>query len=730
MLSGLFKPLAWLLVLTVAPGLGAGGEWVRENCLELRLQQEVNSYSSQVGDRVQAVLIAPFRMDGLDRVAAGARVWGEVAEVRRVGVGLVRETASMTLRFTELEAGPAGRMPIRARVVTIDNARERVDGAGKIRGIRSTNTPGFRASGLLTSLAAVDPIALGFSTAAFASVLRFSEPEIRLRAGTELWVELLEPVVLAAMPPPLLGLPEPVPAELLRRLPYRTHTAERRIDSDITNLVLAGEGAAIERAFVAAGWEVPEALTAAARFRTLRAMAENQEYKEAPISMLLLDGQAPVQNWAKALNTFSKRHHLRLYATGERWLDRPVFTGAATQDVGINFSRGRDLFTHLIDENVDRERSKVVNDLLFTGCVEAVGLAPRPWLPEHLFNATGQNLLTDRGAAVIVFNDCLGGKRFDDAVAEAPGPYRGNRLNRVVRQTVLTFRNDIYRGSIWFQSASILTQTVRHYRRSRMALRPVSGPTITGSAVKAPKAVSDPATWAPPSVELSLRAGIMVFSNSSIGAEGLRIASPHRPGQSLTLLAANRVSPGFSLGGGVTLNQFRWYSHELSFGYQRGEFRMDLQGLSSIAEQRSGFLTRQFSYNGLLHFRPRESRWRPYVAFGPVLQLVHLTGAPFTKARGIFRFGLNNVGMFRSAYDFGSVAPLEGGGIFQVGGQVGAGVRYRLSPHWTLRLDYRNTCSPRPDLLRKSLEPQILPERLARGRVAQQRVSLGFSFTF
>jgi hypothetical protein len=35
--------------------------------------------------------------------------------------------------------------------------------------------------------------------------------------------------------------------------------------------------------------EVPEALTAAARFRTLRAMAENQEYKEAPISMLLLE---------------------------------------------------------------------------------------------------------------------------------------------------------------------------------------------------------------------------------------------------------------------------------------------------------------------------------------------------------------------------------------------------------------------------------------------------------
>ena len=730
MLFTLFKSFAPLVVLLAGPGMCAGADRACDRCLEVRLQQEVNSYSSRVGDRVQGVLIAPFRVDGFDRVAAGARVWGEVAEVRRVGVGIVRETASMTLRFTKLEREPGVAVRIEARVVTIDNARERVDGEGRMRGIRSTNTPGFRAAGLLTSLAAVDPIALVFSTAAFASVLRFSEPEIRLEAGTELLVELLEPVEWAPLPPPLLGLPEAVPEEMLRRLPYRTHTAERWIDSDVTNLVLAGEAAVIERAFQAAGWQAPEALTAAARFRTLRAMAENQEYKEAPMSLLLLEGAPPVQNWAKALNTFSKRHHLRVYATGERWLGRPVFTAAATQDVAINFSRGRELFTHLIDEQIDRERSKVVNDLVFTGCVESVGLAPRPWLPEDLFNATGQTLITDREAAVMVFNDCLAGKRFDEAVGPAPGPHRGNRAKRIARQTVLTFRNDIYRGSLWYQGASILTQTVRHYRKSPQTMQAVPGPKLIGTVVKEPKMGARGADWTPPLVELSFHAGMMVFSNSSVGAEGMRIASPHRPGESLTLQAANRVSPGFTLGGGVTLHQFRWYSHELGFGYQRGSYRMELQGPSSVAEQDSGFLTRRFSYNGLVHLRPRESRWRPYVAAGPVLQLVHLTHAPFTKARGIFRFGLNNVGMFRAAYGFGSEPPLAGGGIFQTGLQFGGGVRYRVSPHWTVLFDYRNTCSPRPDLLRKSLEPQVLPDQVARGKMIQQRVSAGFAFTF
>lgn len=729
MLTDLSKLVALPLVFAAASMAGVAVECPGEQCLELRLQQEVNSYSSRVGDRVQAVLIAPFRVDGLDRIQPGARVWGEVAEVRRVGVGFAHETASLTLRFLEMELGEGVRVGIDARVVTIDNARERVDGNGRIRGIRSTNTPGFRASGLLTSLAAVDPIALAFSTAAFATLLRFSEPEIRLQAGTELVVELVAPLALAPLPPPLLGLPEPLPAEVLERLPYRTRTVERQLESDITNLIFAGEAAAIERAFRAAGWQAPEALNSATRYRTLRAMAENQEYKEAPMSMLLLEGQPPVQAWAKALNTFSKRHHLRVYSTAERWLDRPLFTAAATQDISINFSRGRDLFTHVIDENIDRERSKVVNDLLFTGCVDAVGQAARPWLPEQPFNATGQTLVSDREAAILVFNDCLHGKQFDEPVAAAPGPYRGNRATRIARQTVLTFRNDIYRGSLWYQGASILTQSFRHYRRAKTTFQPQPGPTITGTVSKAPKLESDPASWTPPAVELSFQAGLMVFSNSSIGAEGLRIAHPHSDGF-LTLRAANRVAPAFAVGGAVTVNQFRWFSHELGFGYQRGDFQMNLDGIHGVTEQRSGFLTRQFTYNGLVHLRPKESRWRPYFAAGPVLQLVHLTDAPFTKARGLFRFGMNNVGMFRAAYSFGSVPPLEGGGIFQTGLQMGGGVRYRVSPHWTLRFDYRNTCSPRPDLLRKSLEPQILPERLERGKIAQQRLSVGFAFTF
>jgi hypothetical protein len=506
----LFKRGAALLLLMAGPGWVAGADAACGNCLELRLQQEVNSYSSQVGDRVRAVLTAGYREGGAERVV----------------VGFVRETAALPPRFTELETGPGVRVAIASRVVTIDNARERLDGDGRIRRICLTSTPGFRASGLLASLVAVDPIARAFSTAAFAALLRFSELEIRLQAGTELLVELREPLPLA--PLPLLGLPAPVPAALLERLPYRTHRAERRVESNITNLNFAGEPAAIERAFLAAGWQMPESWSAAKWYRTLCAMAENQEDKEAPMSLLLLEGETPVPSWAKALNTFAKRHHLRVYLTEKRCLERLVFTAAATQDASMNFSRGRELFTQWIDETIDRERSKLVSELVVTGRVALVGLERRALAPEEAWNATGQNLLTDRQAAVLIFNSCLTGRQFDEEAAEASGPHRGNRVARIARQTVLTFRDDIYRGSLWWQGASIITRGMRRYRSSRSALRPVTGPTIMGRRERSTKKAGDAAKWEPLSVELTLRVGAMVFCNFPIGAERQPVAHPHR----------------------------------------------------------------------------------------------------------------------------------------------------------------------------------------------------------
>jgi hypothetical protein len=81
---------------------------------------------------------------------------------------------------------------------------------------------------------------------------------------------------------------------------------------------------------------------------------------------------------------------------------KPVWAVAATHDIGIEFSQENRTFIHKIDSEIDRERAKVVNDLLFTGKVQSVELIDRPAVPKNSQNATGDALNTDGRIAVLI----------------------------------------------------------------------------------------------------------------------------------------------------------------------------------------------------------------------------------------------------------------------------------------------------------------------------------------
>jgi hypothetical protein len=104
----------------------------------------------------------------------------------------------------------------------------------------------------------------------------------------------------------------------------------------------------------------------------------------------------------KLNNTFSKRHHLRIWLRPDRYLGRPVWVCAAAHDTGIDFSAQDRTFIHKIDSQIDLERSKVVNDLLLTGKVQSLLMVDRPNVPRHAQNATGDNLNTDARMAVLI----------------------------------------------------------------------------------------------------------------------------------------------------------------------------------------------------------------------------------------------------------------------------------------------------------------------------------------
>ena len=131
------------------------------------------------GTRISGVLIAPVTEGGDMLLPLGTTVEGSVVSVRKVGLGVVHETARIQLQFDRVLLSDGKSFPLQCRITEVENAREAVDKEGRIQGIRSTSTLSYRASGVVGSLAFGDPIAAIFTTAASASS-SFSEPEISL----------------------------------------------------------------------------------------------------------------------------------------------------------------------------------------------------------------------------------------------------------------------------------------------------------------------------------------------------------------------------------------------------------------------------------------------------------------------------------------------------------------------------------------------------------------------
>ncbi len=744
--------------------------------LEIRLQQPISSYATKQGTRISGVLIAPVTEGGDMLLPLGTTVQGSVVSVRKVGIGVVHETARIQLQFDRVLLSDGKSLPLQCRLTEVENARESVDKEGRIQGIRSTATLSYRASGFVGSLAFGDPIAAIFTTAASASVLRFSEPEIYLPSGTELIAELTSPIVLPkeeeAHVPPIAttNSARNELSDLVEQLPFRTYTEKGHIPSDITNLIFIGSAGAVERAFAASDWVQVDSLTAESTYATIRSVAENQGYKSAPMSTLLLGDQAPTYAYAKTLNTFSKRHHLRIWASSLDWNDQKVWTSSSTHDTGIGFSKKNKTFIHLIDTHIDNERAKVVNDLIFTGCVSAVQLVTRPWIPKDAKNGTGEDLITDGRVAVLQLNDCRG-PQDETELASDRLPVHGNRVDRVSRQTVLTIKNNILRDNVGVMAYSGIRTGIKEMKKKETPGSPrsmdVDGAkyTISGGnghqneytfssqsiARSTPETIDAPDRWRPPSVEIGFRGSWLRYAGGNGGGIGFILDSIEGPADQVVIALGNSMHNGWNLGGSVTLDSQKYLSQEFSYNYSFSTFQMGLSVVdndsttatvqSAFAFANTGLRTSQMAYNLLINTRPKASRLRPYFAVGPALQLMHLDDAPIKKAPNYFKLGLSNIGLLSAAYNFGSTPPLEGGGIFQVGFNYGGGIRYRVSPRWMIRLDYRDTLVSQPDFWTKSKASILTGIELdnatltfvgpvLQGAMRQQRLGGGLSFTF
>ena len=338
----------------------------------------------------------------------------------------------------------------------VENARESVDTEGTIRGIQAGSNPAARITSRFSHLPSLNPYPdLALLTFKLAFPL-FPEPEIQYAPGTDMWLELAAPLKLpvpGSTPSPEISrftedeLSEL--EELSRGVPARSTTRSGQKPADIVNLLIIGSRHQVESAFGASGWAGTDSMSKRAFVKTIVAAIERRAYDRSPMSEQLLEGRAPELKLQKTLNSYEKRHHARLWKLDPAWRGQEVWAASATHDISMRFSLKAFKMFHHIEANIDLEREKILADLALAGCVETLGLLERPHAPRQALNATGDPMITDGAIAALRLKDCGGPEGAGQPAWGARMPKSGNKLTRLVRRQVLTFRHDIVRGNVF-----------------------------------------------------------------------------------------------------------------------------------------------------------------------------------------------------------------------------------------------------------------------------------------
>ena len=446
--------------------------------VEVRLLTPVSTYRSRAGTPIAGLVATPLCTASGEALPTGTVVQGTLRRVHKVGLGLVRERALLAFDFGELRLPDGRAYPVETRLLDVDNARESVDRKGTVHGIRVNATIANRIGERIAFAVMDHPVAMIPLFAFESGVFRFPDPEIQYGSGTELDMELRFPESLGAV----MGCDaEPRAAsagltagwrQLLAGLPAWSYSQTQPQPMDRVNLVFVGGQVELETAFAAAGWGGAENNSVRAGVNAIRAIAERQRFADAPMRTLLLDGAGPDFSYQKTLDTFEKRHHLRIWRWPTETSDTPVWASAATRDVAATFAMRPFGFTHQVQFDIDRERDKVVRDLQFTGCVGSVDYVARP-AGSQAPAENRKGVVTDGLVAVVTLNSCQ-----EPTLAPLPElPMAVPLLVRIVRRVVLTGRNHALRDNIVWRSADAgrlgfvtLRGWIRERRNQRRAL--------------------------------------------------------------------------------------------------------------------------------------------------------------------------------------------------------------------------------------------------------------------
>jgi hypothetical protein len=169
----------------------------------------------------------------------------------------------------------------------------------------------------------------------------------------------------------------------------------------VTNLMFLGTRQQIISAFNEAGWFEAVPSDFGSNMKVVQATLRQTNYSQAPVSSLMINGRLPDLVFQKSLDTFAKRHHIRIWKLGSTYEGREVWVGAATHDIAVEHTKTMTKWTHRIDPYIDRERDWIESDLLFAGTASGYADVNRPAAPHNAANATGDSITTDGVMTVV-----------------------------------------------------------------------------------------------------------------------------------------------------------------------------------------------------------------------------------------------------------------------------------------------------------------------------------------
>jgi LssY C-terminus len=375
--------------------------------LSIRLNGPVYSEHSRTGDPVEGTVTYPLCKDGENItcpdgqlvIPPGTRVEATILFAQKAPSKYARPR--LVLDFSNIIHADGTRTPLYARVIDVDNARETVRNneiLGIVQPHASTKT-GY----ILAGLGMINPIA-GYTIKGVSAVYGLSlRREILFPAGTDLQVQVVRPSMLKTKDSwsgwPVLQVDDKLQA-IVKAAPIRVYTKDNK-PSDLTNLMFIGSQQQLEAAFQEAGWFETASLNMGSVLKTVQATIRNAGYQEAPVSLLTINGKPPDLIFQKSLDTFAKRHHIRIWKQTVTWNGREVWIGASTHDIDISTARAYTKWGHRIDPHVDREREWIETDLLFAGTATSYALVDRPHVPKTTANGTGDVIDTDGQLSIV-----------------------------------------------------------------------------------------------------------------------------------------------------------------------------------------------------------------------------------------------------------------------------------------------------------------------------------------